>query len=130
MSAFVAHVLELMRPWAPVSARRMFGGHGLYRDKLMFALEVDDTLYLKVDARTEAQFSAAGCAPFVYTGKGKPIRMSYWTVPPECIESPADMARWCALGWAAALRAQADAAAARPARTPKRATGRKGPRSR
>ena len=46
MREFVAHVIELMQPWAAVSARRMFGGHGLYRDGTFFALIVDDTLYV------------------------------------------------------------------------------------
>jgi DNA transformation protein len=112
MSAFVAHVLELMQPWAPVSARRMFGGHGLYRDGLMFALEAFDTLYVKVDAQTEPLFVAAGGRPFVYEGKGRAVQMSYWTVPAECIEQSAEMARWCALGWQAALRARGARAAA------------------
>jgi DNA transformation protein len=111
MSGFIEHVLETMRPWAPVTARRMFGGHGLYRDGLMFALEAFDTLYLKVDAQTEPRFRAARCEPFVYEGKGRPVQMSYWTAPPECVESAGEMARWCALAWQAALRAQTAKAA-------------------
>ncbi|MDZ7652767.1 MAG: TfoX/Sxy family protein [Burkholderiaceae bacterium] len=106
MSGFIEHVRETMKPWAPVSARRMFGGHGLYRDGLMFALEAFDTLYLKVDRQTEQLFRAALCRPFVYEGKGRPVQMSYWTAPPECAESAAEMARWCAFAWQAALRAQ------------------------
>lgn len=117
MSAFVDHVLELMRPWATVTARRMFGGHGLYRDGLMFALEAFDTLYLKVDAQSEPLFKAAGCSPFIYEGKGRSVQMSYWTAPPECAESAAEMARWCALGWQAALRAQATKAQAGSSRS-------------
>jgi DNA transformation protein len=89
----------------------MFGGHGLYRDGLMFALEAFDTLYLKVDAQTEPRFRAARCAPFVHEGKGRPVQMSYWTAPPECAESAAEMTRWCALAWQAALRAQTARAA-------------------
>lgn len=127
MSEFVAHVLELMRPWAPVSARRMFGGHGLYRDGLMFALEAFDALYMKVDEQSRPVFVAAGCKPFVYEGKGKAIEMSYWTVPPECAESQAEMARWCALGWQAALRVQAAKTAKRAAKNTSRPMGK--PRS-
>jgi DNA transformation protein len=107
MSAFVSHVLELMRPWAAVRARRMFGGHGLYRDDLMFALEADEQLYVKVDAQSQAAFVAAGCRPFIYAGKGRQVQMSYWTVPPDAIEQADAMAHWCGLGWQAALRAQA-----------------------
>lgn len=111
MSRFIEHVLETMRPWAPVAARRMFGGHGLYRDGLMFALEAFDTLYLKVDPQTEPMFRAAHCEPFVYEGKGRTVQMSYWTAPPECAESASEMAHWCALAWQAALRAQSAKAA-------------------
>jgi DNA transformation protein len=130
VSGFIEHVLETMRPWAPVTARRMFGGHGLYRDGLMFALEAFDTLYLKVDAQTEPRFRAAHCEPFVYEGKGRSVQMSYWTAPPECAESTAEMARWCTLAWQAALRAQSAKAARSGAgrgaeeRTAKEAAGR------
>jgi len=44
---YVAHVLELLRRWAPVAARRMFGGYGIYRGDIMFALIADDTLHFK-----------------------------------------------------------------------------------
>jgi DNA transformation protein and related proteins len=45
-SEFVDFVLESLQPLRGVSARRMFGGHGIYKDGLMFALIADDTLYL------------------------------------------------------------------------------------
>lgn len=104
-SAFVDHCLELLAPLGPARSRRMFGGHGLYADGLFVALIAFDRLYLKVDVETEPRFSAAGCSPFVYEGKGAPIRMSYWTVPDEALESPALMAPWARLAMQAALRA-------------------------
>jgi DNA transformation protein and related proteins len=106
VSEFTDHVTELMRPWARVTVRRMFGGHGLFRDGLMFALTSDDALYLKADAETAPQFAAQGCQPFVYAGKARTVQLGYWSVPPECIESAAEMVRWCALAWQAALNAQ------------------------
>ena len=36
--AFVEHVLETMRPATAVTARAMFGGHGIYVDGRMCAL--------------------------------------------------------------------------------------------
>jgi len=36
-SEFSAHVLGLLDGFGMVSARRMFGGQGLFRDGLMFA---------------------------------------------------------------------------------------------
>ncbi len=46
-SAFVAHVLDLLRPLGGVVARRMFGAYGLFRRGVMFALIDDDVLYLR-----------------------------------------------------------------------------------
>ena len=111
MREYVAHVLELMQGWAPVVARGMFGGHGLYRDARMFALIVDDTLYLKGDAATRARFEAAGSRPFVYENRraGRRIETSYWSAPPACLDSAPEVALWCelALGRRAAQVASA-----------------------
>ncbi|MCW5632214.1 MAG: TfoX/Sxy family protein [Rubrivivax sp.] len=118
--AFVDHCLELLAPLGAVHARRMFGGHGLYADGLFVALIAFERLYVKVDEQSEAQFTAAGCEPFVYEGKGRPTRMSYWTVPAEAMESPALMHPWARLALQAAVRAavkKASASAGR-ARTP------------
>ena len=123
MSEFVAHVLELMQRWAAVSARRMFGGHGLYRDGTIFALIVDETLYLKADDETRARFVAAGSEPFAFDNRraGRRVTTSYWCAPEACLDSPADMAAWCDIAFAAALR---------KAQAPARRRAAKGPRSR
>lgn len=112
--ALVDHCLELLAPLGTVRARRMFGGHGLYIDDLFIALIAFERLYLKADAQTQPAFSAAGCEPFVYDGKNKPIQLNYWTVPAETMESPALMQPWARQAMAAALRARpAKPAAAR-----------------
>ena len=103
----VTHCLELLAPQGAVRARRMFGGHGLYVDDCMVALIAFDKLFLKVNAQTQPAFAAAGCEPFVYDGKGKPITMSYWTVPADAMESPEFMAPWARLALQAALAARA-----------------------
>ncbi|MBL8348004.1 MAG: TfoX/Sxy family protein [Rubrivivax sp.] len=115
--AFVDHCLELLAPLGAVRSRRMFGGHGLYADGLFVALIAFERLYLKVDADTEPRFAAAGCTPFVYEGKGAPVRRSYWTVPDEAMESPSLMAPWARL----AAQAATKAAAAKAAKTMKAA---------
>jgi DNA transformation protein and related proteins len=106
MREFVAHVIELMQPWGSVSARRMFGGHGLYRDGTFFALIIDDTLYLKADDETRERFTAAGSRPFVYDKRraGRRVETSYWSAPAACLDSAPEMAAWCELALAAALR--------------------------
>jgi DNA transformation protein and related proteins len=102
---FVAHVIELMSTLGPVRARKMFGGWGISCDGLSVGLIAWDRLYLKVDAQTKPQFAQAGCEPFVYEGKHKPVEMSYWTVPPEAMDAPHLMAPWARLAMQAALQA-------------------------
>lgn len=115
--ALVDHCLELLAPLGAVRAKRMFGGHGLYIDELFVALIAFERLYLKVDAQTQPAFQATGCEPFVYDGKGKPITMSYWTVPAEAMESPALMQPWARQAIEAALRARAAKPSAAPRKT-------------
>lgn len=103
---------ELLAPIGRITARRMFGGAGLYADGLIVGLEVAGSLYLKTDDQTRQAFAGAGGQPFVYDGKGQPVTMSYWTPPEEAMDSPEAMQPWARLALDAALRA----AAAKPAR--------------
>ena len=101
---FTDWLQDLFADFGPVGVRPMFGGHGLYRDGLIFGIAIDEAVYLKVDATTQARFEAAGCAPYVYTGQRAPITMSYWSVPAEAMDSPQAMRPWAALAWEAAQR--------------------------
>jgi DNA transformation protein and related proteins len=102
---FVAHVLELLAPMGTVRSRKMFGGWGIACDGLSIGLIVWERLYLKVNASTKPVFAQAGCEPFVYDGKHKPIEVSYWTVPPDAMDAPHLMAPWARLAMQAALAA-------------------------
>ena len=104
---FVDYVVELMADWAPVSARKMFGGYGLYREGLMFALVADDELFFKTDADNVAQFERVGSRPFVYQGRNRAMQMSYWSAPAASLDSPAEMSNWSQSAYGSALRAQA-----------------------
>jgi DNA transformation protein len=119
-TAFLAHLRELLGPVGRFGTRAMFGGHGIYLDDLIVGIVADGALFLKVDEETRARFEAAGCAPFVYSGKGRTITMSYWSVPEDALDTPDAMAPWARLAVAAALRA-----AARKPASPKRAAPRK-----
>ncbi len=101
---FIDYLQDLFADFGPVTARRMFGGHGLYRDGVFFALVIDESLYLKVDAQTQARFEAAGSAPFVYEKQREPITLSYWSAPAAAMESAQDMRPWAQLAYEAALR--------------------------
>lgn len=112
---YLDHLRELLSPLGSIRARRMFGGWGLYCNEVFFALVADERLYVKVDADSEADFRVAGSEPFIYTGQGKSIAMSYWSLPDEAFDSPADMQPWARRGYDAACRA-AEAKAARQVR--------------
>ena len=104
---FVDYVMELFGPFGTVGARRMFGGHGVYLDGLMFALVFGDTLYLKADAMNRIEFEQAGCEMFGYARKGKRATLNFFRAPEEAMESPELMLPWERSAYAAALRANA-----------------------
>lgn len=112
-SEFVDYVIELMADWETVAARKMFGGYGLYRDSMMFALIVGDELFFKTDADNVMQFKQEDCRPFAYQSKTRAVQMSYWSAPPACLESPPEMGVWCQSAYAAALRSHTDKSAPR-----------------
>jgi DNA transformation protein len=105
-SEFVDFVLESLQPLGGVSARRMFGGFGIYKDGVMFALIAYDQLYLKVDAGNRPEFEARDLQPFTYSGKGRPIETSYREAPSEGFDDPEILCDWAREAYAAALRAK------------------------
>jgi DNA transformation protein and related proteins len=117
---FVTYCCELLNAAGRVAPRRMFGGYGLKCDELNVGLIAFDTLYLKVDAQTKDAFAQAGGMPFRYEKlPGVFNEMSYFTVPAEAMESPAEMAQWARLALAAARRAAAGKLAKKaPAKKP------------
>lgn len=114
---FVNYVVELMATWAAVSARKMFGGYGLYREGMMFALIVEDELFFKTDTNNVAQFAKEDSHPFTYQSKTRIVQMSYWSAPPAYLESPPEMSAWCQLAFAATLRNRDGKPAPRSKRT-------------
>ena len=102
---FIAHILELLEGHCTASARRMFGGHGLFRDGLMFGIVADEALYLKVDIGNLADFTARGLEPFTYQRQNKQTSLSYYRAPAECLEEAEAMIEWADKAYAAALRA-------------------------
>jgi len=102
--AYVEHVRELLGGLGPIATRRMFGGVGVFCDDMMFALLADDDLYLKTDEANRGEFERAGSEPFTLEMKGRVERTSYWRLPAEASDDPAEALRWARLGLDAALR--------------------------
>ena len=51
-------LVDLFETVGKVGFRKMFGGLGVFRHGLMFALVADDTLYLKADETSAIAFKA------------------------------------------------------------------------
>ncbi|MEZ5453636.1 MAG: TfoX/Sxy family protein [Thiothrix sp.] len=107
-SEYVTYLLELLAPLGQVSARSMFGGHGIYRDDVMFGLVADETLYFKVTTDNQAAYEQAGSQPFSYSKKdGKVAVMSYWTVPADLLEDQDQLLEWAREAYNIALKSKA-----------------------
>ena len=92
---FKDFIEDLLADFGPVTIRNMFGGAGIYAGGIMFAILVDDTLYLKADEASQRAFETEGMGPFTYEPAGKkPVAMPYWEVPPRLLEEPEELASW------------------------------------
>ena len=104
---------EFFEPAGPVSIRKMFGALGVYADGLCIACLIRGELFMKGDARSEAEFLAAGCGQWTYqhAGSGKVVKMPYWRLTESAHDDPAELKRWSELALQAARRQQAEKAA-------------------
>lgn len=102
---FLEFALEQLEQIAPVRAKRMFGGVGLYSGELFFALLDDDTVYFKVDDGNRADYEALGLGPFDPYKDGVHL-MQYYPVPAEVLEDTEALRSWMDKALAAALAAK------------------------
>ena len=102
---FVSYVVDQMQSVGPVHAKSMFGGHGIYLERLMFGLVADGVLYLKTDEETENEFKDKGLKAFTYSNKGKEYKMSYYQAPEEALEDSDEMNTWANKAYGVALKA-------------------------
>ena len=86
-------VLDQLARVPDLSSKRMFGGIGLYSGERFFGIVAADELFFKVDDSNRAAYEAAGSEPFRPV-LDRPVSMSYWRVPLEVLEDPAELAAW------------------------------------
>ncbi|MGL5448169.1 MAG: TfoX/Sxy family protein [Rhabdaerophilum sp.] len=78
---------EFFAPLERVTLKRMFGGHGIYAEGRIIAIESDGEIFLKVDDQTRSFFESHGSSPFTYEKKvGEQAVMSYFRVPAEAYD--------------------------------------------
>lgn len=115
---FSEHLHDLFGRLGPIRTRRMFGGAGVYLGEAMFALVVDDTLYMKADPELARAYAAAGSEPFSYeTREGKRTIPGLMRLPDSALDDPDE-----ALTWARRSLVPAEAAAANRAAKGRKAT--------
>jgi DNA transformation protein len=122
LDGLVAHILDMVRDWGSVSARRMFSGYGLFRQGAMFGLIARDTFYLRVDDRNRPDFTAAGSRVFTYRREAREVELrGYMECPPDILEDPEEMLRWAKAAASAAITALAEKPPSKRRNTAKRA---------
>ena len=106
-AALVGWVEEAMAPVGTVTMRRMMGAATLYCDGLVFAV-VDDALWLKGDAASDADYDAAGCERFSFTGSDGVVQtMNYRRAPDDCLDDAEALRHWAEVALAASRRTAA-----------------------
>jgi DNA transformation protein len=75
--------LHLFAPLGKIKSRSMFGGFGIFADDNMFALTVNDTLFIRANPEMEKRFKQKGYKPYVYKKKGFPVVTKYFALPQE-----------------------------------------------
>lgn len=93
MSEYLEYVRDQLDGIGTITARKMFGGIGLYCDGTFFALIANDVLYLKVDDSNRAAFEELGYEGF-QPFPDKPDRMNYFEIPTEILERPVRAREW------------------------------------
>ena len=104
MHDLTEHLHDLFAPFGEVQIRRMFGGHGVFHEGIMFGLIVDDVLYLKADPVNLPDFEALGLGQFTFVRQGRVVGLPYYLAPEEALDDPWEAARWARRSFDAALR--------------------------
>lgn len=99
---------DLFRGAGGIQIKRMFGGHGVFADGLMFALEAGGEIYLKTDSESLPVFEARGLKPFVFESSRGEMVTSYRLLQEEAHEDPAILREWCERARLSAQRAAKD----------------------
>lgn len=92
---YTEYVLELLASVGPLTTGRFFGGVGISRHSVQFAMIMGNSLYFAVDDNTRKKYEAAGMSCFSYlTKKGRIQVRKYFELPEEVLTDPAQLRQW------------------------------------
>jgi DNA transformation protein len=103
---------DLFAAFGPVTAKRFFGGEGLYAGAVMIGMVFDDIIYFKTDDETRERFVAERCRPFTFEKGGETVVTTWFALPDRLYDDPDELAQWAR----AALKVAQAALAARKKR--------------
>jgi DNA transformation protein and related proteins len=90
--SFTDFVLDQLEELPNITARRMFGGFGLYCEKYFFGIISKSELYFKTDATTRTSYTQRGMKPF--TPNPQQILKNYLEVPVDILEDRQSLVEW------------------------------------
>lgn len=110
---FEEYVVDQLACVGRITARRMFGGVGLYLRGTFFALiaPASRTLYFRVDDSNRDDYRAAKMRPFTPQMKGRVATMPYYEVPADVLEDLDQLQEWATKAFRAARRSGSKAKA-------------------
>ena len=115
---------DLFAPFGKIVVRRMFGGEGLFRDGLMFAIVHEDRLYFKTSEDSRKAFIAEGTGPLFWKFRNaEGVLTSYYELPDRLYDDPEELAEWARAAFTVAQQsptAQKKRRTATPAKTRRR----------
>ncbi|MBI3379134.1 TfoX/Sxy family protein [Candidatus Gottesmanbacteria bacterium] len=98
-------VTEVLGGVDGITARAMFGGYGIYRHDIFFALIADGVLYFKINDTNRKDFQNYGSKQFIYISpKGKKMMMDYYELPSEVMEDTDLVKDWVEKSYQIALK--------------------------
>ncbi|MGH7809544.1 MAG: TfoX/Sxy family protein [Candidatus Binatia bacterium] len=90
--SFKDYVLDQLQDLADVEARRMFGGHGLYRGETFFGIVHKGKLFFKVDKATVRDYRRRKMKPF--RPNRRQTLKSYYQVPEDVVQDMDMLCKW------------------------------------
>jgi DNA transformation protein len=100
---YLDYVVDQLGCIGEVTAKKMFGGVGLYHDGLFFGLIAANVLYFKVDDVNRPDYEKSGARPFQPYGE-ESYSMAYYQVPVDVLEDVERLRQWARGAVAAAVR--------------------------
>lgn len=101
---YLEYVLDLLSHCGSITSRAMFGGHGIYKNGVIFAIIAHDELYFKVDKSNIDLYKKLGSETFTFETNSRVSVMSYWKVPLLIMEDEAKLKDWVEQSYTISLK--------------------------